>query len=194
MKKKIVNNLQIKISIQKSFCAYLAHIPHNTFCFYIVNFQLYTDSPSKFCVFYCKNHLTLLKIISKKNAFEKSKNLSPIFCKTIGSNIFFTLIVNNFGFCFLFCFVLNSRVWIQGNSTLWPMGKNTHLWHLNTLVTSTRNHSIPILPRQGLAKGTLYIQVCWPNNALLWNWKRWTRWCASSKEFLPQAFMCMLPF
>ena len=75
------------------------YLPHTTFCFYSINFQLNIDFPSQFCIFFTvKSPSVTQRSVSKENAFEKSKNLLPFFLKTIGSNNSFTLIENNFRF------------------------------------------------------------------------------------------------
>ena len=68
---------------------------HTTFCFYLIDFLLNTDSHSKFCFFFFfffffftlkTTYLVTQISVSQENAFEKSKN--PIFFpfKTMGSN------------------------------------------------------------------------------------------------------------
>ena len=83
-----VNICLIKFQISKSFSTYVPYnciyLRHTTFRFYLIDFQLNTDSSSQLCVFYRK--------ISYRGS--KSKNLSPH--KTKGSNNPFTLIENNF--------------------------------------------------------------------------------------------------
>ena len=55
-----VNNCLIKVWIKKFFCTCVTHIiviiwrtPYLV-CFYLIDFQLNTDFPSQFCVFYRK--------------------------------------------------------------------------------------------------------------------------------------------
>ena len=71
---------------------------YTTFRFYLIDFQLNTDLPSQFCVFYRKSPSIIQRPVSQETAYEKSKNLSLFCVKTIGSDNFFTLIENNFRF------------------------------------------------------------------------------------------------
>ena len=57
--------------------------------------------------------------VCQENAFHKSKNPLPLY--SIGSNNSFILIENNFSFGDVWFQVYH--IWIQSNSTLWPMGK-----------------------------------------------------------------------
>ena len=41
--------MRVKVPIQTYNCDYL---PHTTFCFYLINFQLNTNFPFQFCIFY----------------------------------------------------------------------------------------------------------------------------------------------
>ena len=59
----------------------------------------------------------------KQNQKQRKKTKSPFLFQTIGSNNYFTQRVNNFRFLI--------SVWVQGNSTLKPMGKCTLLWPIN---------------------------------------------------------------
>ena len=74
------------------------YLPHTTFRFYLIDFQLNTDFPSQFCVFHLKSPSVTERLVSQENAFKKSKNPSPFFHHTIGSDNSFTLIENNFRF------------------------------------------------------------------------------------------------
>ena len=51
-----VNNhfMKVQIKKKKTFAHIILAICCTTFCFYLINFQLNTYFPSKFCVFYCK--------------------------------------------------------------------------------------------------------------------------------------------
>ena len=71
---------------------------HGTFRINLIDFQINTDFPSQFCVFAVKSHNVTQRSVSQETAFKKSKNLSPFFRKTIGSNNSFTLIEINFKF------------------------------------------------------------------------------------------------
>ena len=55
------------------------------FCFYLIDFQLYTNSTSTFGVFTVKSHSVTLKIVSKM-LLKQSEIPPPIFRKTIGSS------------------------------------------------------------------------------------------------------------
>ena len=71
-------------------CDYLLH---TKFFFYLINFQLNTDFPSKFCFFLTvKSPSVTQRSVSQENAFKKTN-----FSQTIGSNNS-TLIENNFRF------------------------------------------------------------------------------------------------
>ena len=110
------SNLKILLHMCDTYnCEYLQHI---TFHFNLIDFQLHTDFPSQFCIFFTvKSSSVTQRSVSQEKAFKKSKNPSPFFRRTIGSNNSFTLIKNNFCFV-LFCFFSDSEVWIHGNSTL----------------------------------------------------------------------------
>ena len=55
------------------------YMPHTTFRFYAIDFQLNTDLSSQFYHFLPWNHLTLLKHRFLKKMLKKSKNLSAFF-------------------------------------------------------------------------------------------------------------------
>ena len=74
------------------------YLQHSTFRFHLTDFQLNTDFTSQFCVFTVKSPSVTQRSVSQEYAFKKSKNLSPFFRRTIGSNNSFTLIENNFWF------------------------------------------------------------------------------------------------
>ena len=58
-----------------------------------------THFASQFLHFFTvKSPSVTQRSVSQENAFKKSKNPSPLFRKTIGSNNSFTLIENNFRF------------------------------------------------------------------------------------------------
>ena len=100
-------NTKILLHVCDSYdCDY---VQHTTFCFYLIDFQLNTNFPSKFCVFTVKSPSVTQRSVSRDNAFEKSKIQSPFFfLKTIAWNNSFTLIENNSGF-------EDSEVWTQCN-------------------------------------------------------------------------------
>ena len=107
------------------------YLPHITFLFYLVDFQLNTDFPYQFYVFTAKSLCVTQRSVSKENAFKKSKNSSPFLLKTIGLNNYFTSNWKQFQ-----GFFLDREVWIQGNNTLWPIGKKhpvvTIIWRNST--------------------------------------------------------------
>ena len=72
------------------------YLSHTTFHFYLIDFELNTDSLPHFTFFSVKSPSVTQRSVSKENAFKESKNLLPFLCKTIGSNNSFTLIENNF--------------------------------------------------------------------------------------------------
>ena len=75
------------------------YLQHSTFRFNLIDFQLNTDFPSQFAGFFTvKSPSVTQRSVSQENAFKKSKNPSPFFRKTVGSNNSFTLIENNFWF------------------------------------------------------------------------------------------------
>ena len=75
-------------------CDYLRY---STFRFNLIDFQLNTEFPSQFCVFYRKSPSVTQRSVSQENAYEKSsKNPSPFLHKTLGSDNSFTLIENSF--------------------------------------------------------------------------------------------------
>ena len=81
------------IQPSKYHCDYL---PHTTFRFYLIYFQLNADFPSQLILrFYPK--IALLKDRFPKKMLKKSKNPSPL-RKTIGSSISFTLAETISGF------------------------------------------------------------------------------------------------
>ena len=91
-----VRNLKILLHICDTYnCDYL---PHTIFRFYLIDFQLKKDFPSELSVFTVKSPSITQRSVSQENAFKKSKNPSPFFHNTIGSNNSFTLVVNNFRF------------------------------------------------------------------------------------------------
>ena len=86
---------------------YCDNLTHNTFRFYLIDFQLNTDFPSQFCgsLFLPQNHLALLKDqFLKKMLLKRAKTRHFFFFfffflrKTIGSNNSFTLIETISGF------------------------------------------------------------------------------------------------
>ena len=75
------------------------YLPHTTFNFYIIDFQLNTDFSSQFCVFTVKSRACVTRrLVSQENAMKKSKDPSPFVRKTLGSNNYLTLIENIFRF------------------------------------------------------------------------------------------------
>ena len=81
-----VNFVKINIlSISKNPFAHTWHIqlwflPHTTFHFYLIIFQIDTDSPSKCCFFYCKITLRYSKIcISRKCFYKEQKHVAYFF-------------------------------------------------------------------------------------------------------------------
>ena len=49
------------------------YLDHSTFRFNLIDFQLNTDFPSQFCIFFPLNHLASLKDrFLKENAYKKS--------------------------------------------------------------------------------------------------------------------------
>ena len=75
------------------------YLQHTKFRLYLIDFQLDTQFPHpNFAFFTVKSPIVTLRSVSLQNAFEKSKNPSPFFLKTIGSNNFFTLTEHNFRF------------------------------------------------------------------------------------------------
>ena len=50
------------------------YLKHNTFRFNLIDFQLNTDSPSQFCVFYftVKSPSVTQRSVSQENAYKKS--------------------------------------------------------------------------------------------------------------------------
>ena len=57
-------------------CEYL---PHTTFRFYIIDFQLNTDFPSNFVFFTVKSPGVTQRSVSQENAFKNRKNPSAFF-------------------------------------------------------------------------------------------------------------------
>ena len=75
------------------------YLKHSTFRFNLIDFQLNTDFPSQFCVFYRKITPSVTqRSVSQENAYKKSLNPSPVLHKTICSDNSFTLSENNFRF------------------------------------------------------------------------------------------------
>ena len=80
-----VNNCLIQVEIFKNilhmydtFCC--DYLQHSIFRFNLIDFQLNTDFPSQFCIFYRKiTYSVTQRSVSQENAFKKSKNLSPFF-------------------------------------------------------------------------------------------------------------------
>ena len=66
------------------------YLPHTTFSFYLIDFQLNMDFPSQFCgVFFAVKLPSVTQIlISQENAFKQGKNPSPIFAKLLAQIIF----------------------------------------------------------------------------------------------------------
>ena len=48
------------------------YLKHSTFRFNFIGFQLNTDFPSQFCVFYRKSPSVTQRSISQENAYKKS--------------------------------------------------------------------------------------------------------------------------
>ena len=88
------SNLKILLHVCDTYnCDYLKH---STFCFNLVDFQLSTDFPSQFGVFYRKiTYRVTQRLVSQENAYKKSKTRRPFLHKTVGSGNSFTLIENN---------------------------------------------------------------------------------------------------
>ena len=79
------------------YCEYMLH---TTFCFYIIDFQLDTDSLPNFAFFTVKSPSVTQRSVSQENAFIKRAIIRQLFFfrKTIGSNNSFIVIENNFRF------------------------------------------------------------------------------------------------
>ena len=78
------------------------YLPHTTFCFYLINFQVHGDFPYQFWIFNVKSSSVSQRSISQENAFkkkERKKTVAFLFCKTIASN-------NSFSFFYKFIFFL----------------------------------------------------------------------------------------
>ena len=74
---------------------------HTIFRVCLIDFQLNTDFPSQFCVFYrkIKDRFLKKKKKKKKKLFKRAKTQRVFFfLKTIGSNNSYTLIENDFRF------------------------------------------------------------------------------------------------
>ena len=52
------------------------YLKHSTFRFNLIDFQLNTDFPSQFCVFYRKSPRVTQKLVSQENAYKKE--LKPV--------------------------------------------------------------------------------------------------------------------
>ena len=77
-------------------CDYLQHI---TFRFNLIDFQLNTDFPFQFCIFYRKITYRYSKIGFSRKCFEKEQKHLRLFSQNyIGSNNSFTQIENNLWF------------------------------------------------------------------------------------------------
>ena len=48
------------------------YLKHSTFRFNLIDFQLNTDLPSQFCVFYRKTPRVTQRSVSQENAYKKS--------------------------------------------------------------------------------------------------------------------------
>ena len=48
------------------------YLKHSTFHFNLIDFQLNTDFPSKFCIFTAKSPSVTLRSVSQENAYKKS--------------------------------------------------------------------------------------------------------------------------
>ena len=58
------------------------YLKHSTLRFNLINFQLNTDFPSQFCIFYRKNHLASLKDrFLKKMLIKRAKTRRLFFTK-----------------------------------------------------------------------------------------------------------------
>ena len=91
------SNLKILLHMCDTYnCGYLKH---STFRFNFIEFQLKVDFPFPILRFFTvKSPSVTQRSVPQENAFKKSKNPSPVFLKSIGSNNYFTLIENNFWF------------------------------------------------------------------------------------------------
>ena len=74
------------------------YLPYTMFYFFLIDFQLNKDFPSEFAFFTVKSPSITQRSVSQEKCYKKSKNPSPFFRKTIGSNNSFIPIENNFGF------------------------------------------------------------------------------------------------
>ena len=128
-------NCLIKVRIQKSLCTYVTHycdyLPHTTFPFHFIDFHLNRAYRLPFPNFRFYRKITYSvtqRSVSQENNFKRSNNPSPFLRKPTGSNNSFTLIENNFRF------LRKRSLKIQGNSTLWRIGKCTQLWSLKACI------------------------------------------------------------
>ena len=69
------------------------YLPHTIFHFYLIEFQLNADLPSQFYIFTTKSPFVTERLVSQEPAFKKSKNLSAFLHKTMGSSMFFLLLL-----------------------------------------------------------------------------------------------------
>ena len=82
----------------KILCDYdCDYLPHTTFPFYSIDFQLNAEFPILSFLPLNLPRVTQ-RSVAKENALKKSKNPSAFLPKAIGSNNSFTLIENNFRF------------------------------------------------------------------------------------------------
>ena len=90
----------LRIFLHKCYSYNSFHRSRSKFCFNQIDFQLYTDFPLQFCVFFfsSKSLIVTQRSISQEIAFKKSKYPSPFLYKTTDLNNSFTLIENNFRF------------------------------------------------------------------------------------------------
>ena len=73
-----VNNCLIEARILKKILLHTCdiyncdYLQHNTFRFNFIDFQLNTNFPSQFCVFYRKSPTVTQRLVSQENAYKKS--------------------------------------------------------------------------------------------------------------------------
>ena len=124
------NNCWIKVQIWEFFCKHVTHVVVVIFCtakFVSTesNFSYLPIFLPNFTFFSAKSPRVTQRLNSQENAFKNGKHKSPFVHKTIGLNNSCTLIWNNFRF------LRYLIVWIQCNSTLWPIwAQCIQLWRL----------------------------------------------------------------
>ena len=91
-----INNYLIKAQMLNFFCTFVAYncdyLPHSTFCFYLIDFQLNTGFPSRFCAFQRKITKRYSKIGFSGKCFKKAQKHVVFFLrKTILTQIILLL-------------------------------------------------------------------------------------------------------